>query len=162
MLTLPVAAYAQYVWLDEKGVKQYSDMAPGPSVPQSRILKQPGNGKINPTGTATTGATADAKSDGKTPEIANTAKAPLSNTEKNTDFLKRKMEQDEKDKKTAELAKQAADKAKACERMRAYSKGLDNGLRISQIDKNGERSFLTDEQRENEKKETQAALGNCN
>ena len=36
------AALAQYIWLDSKGVKQYSDRPPPPSVPTSKILKAPG------------------------------------------------------------------------------------------------------------------------
>ena len=36
------AVHAQHVWVDEKGVKQYSDMAPPTSVPTNRILKSPG------------------------------------------------------------------------------------------------------------------------
>ena len=33
---------AQYVWLNDKGVKQYSDMPPPAAVPNQRILKSPG------------------------------------------------------------------------------------------------------------------------
>src|SRR5205823_1792862 len=36
------AAQAQYVWLNERGVKQFSDMPPPASVPENRILKSPG------------------------------------------------------------------------------------------------------------------------
>ena len=36
------SAHAQYVWVDEKGLKQYSDRAPPASVPLKRILKAPG------------------------------------------------------------------------------------------------------------------------
>ena len=34
-------SHAQWVWLDEKGLKQFSDRPPPNSVPQKRILKQP-------------------------------------------------------------------------------------------------------------------------
>ena len=33
-------ALAQYVWVDDKGNKQYSDTAPPASVPKNRILKR--------------------------------------------------------------------------------------------------------------------------
>ncbi|MBS0307625.1 MAG: DUF4124 domain-containing protein, partial [Proteobacteria bacterium] len=36
------SAMAQYIWLDDKGVKQYSDTPPPASVPKKRILKEGG------------------------------------------------------------------------------------------------------------------------
>ena len=35
-------AMAQYIWLDEKGTKQFSDTPPPASVPKNRIIKEPG------------------------------------------------------------------------------------------------------------------------
>lgn len=39
---IALPAQAQYVWLDARGVRQFSDRPPPPSVPDSRILKGPG------------------------------------------------------------------------------------------------------------------------
>jgi hypothetical protein len=44
LLTWSGLALAQYVWLDEKGTKQFSDRPPPPNVPDSRILKSPAGG----------------------------------------------------------------------------------------------------------------------
>lgn len=34
-------AQAQYMWIDDKGLKQFSDRPPPPSVPLKHILKAP-------------------------------------------------------------------------------------------------------------------------
>ena len=40
--TWATGAFAQWQWLDKDGRKVFSDLAPPPDTPQSRILKQPG------------------------------------------------------------------------------------------------------------------------
>ena len=35
-------SYAQYVWVDANGTKQFSDRPPPPGIPAKNILKQPG------------------------------------------------------------------------------------------------------------------------
>jgi hypothetical protein len=152
-LHLPGAALAQYVWIDEKGTKQFSDMPPPSSVPASRILKQPG---IRTTPSATTPESAGLP---ENPPAA--AKTELSTAEKNAEYRKRKTEQAEKEKKAAEESKLAADRAKNCERARDYQRTLETGERISRTDKNGERSFLTDEQRAQEVRDARRVLEDC-
>ena len=149
-------AYAQYVWLDEKGVKQYSDMPPPVSVPKNRVLKEPGT----PSRTLAT-APAEAAAQDSLPATAEKEKLPLTTAEKNTDFQKRRAEQAEKDKKAAEEAQRAADKAKHCEQARSYQRALQSGGRIARTDKNGERYFLNDEQRAKEAQDAQRALEAC-
>lgn len=147
------AASAQYVWVDEKGVKQFSDMPPPPTVPPSRILKQPrGAASAAPApGTA-----------GTAPDAAPSSGPPAMTTaEKNAEFRKRRMEQAEKEKKAADEAKAASDKSKNCERARDYQRALESGERLSRTDRNGERAFLTDEQREQELRETRRILQEC-
>ena len=142
---LPAAA--QYVWLDDKGTKQYSDMPPPPSVPASRILKQPG--KWSPPAASPAG------------EKPAAAPGGMSVAEQNADFKKRQAERAEKEAKAAEEAQQAVDKAKSCERARNYQRLLDSGERITQSDKNGERAFLTDEQRAQELRDVKRMLERC-
>ncbi|HYD95738.1 MAG TPA: DUF4124 domain-containing protein [Noviherbaspirillum sp.] len=149
---LPAAA--QYVWLDEKGTRQYSDMPPPPSVPASRILKQPGKAVAPASGPAA------GSSDGK-PASAPAPAGEMSIAEKNAEFKKRRMEQAEKEKKAAEEARLAAEKAKNCERARDYQRVLDAGERVARIDKNGERAFLTDEQRAQESRDARRVLEGC-
>jgi hypothetical protein len=165
-LTLATAACAQYVWLNENGVKQYSDMPPPSSVPNNRILKQPARASdsvpqatATPAVTGTEGARVPTGTD--SPSASNKEKAPMTTAEKNADFRKRKIEQEEKEKKAADEAKRAADKAKNCDRARTYQRALDSGQRIGDTDKDGERYYLSDEQREQEVQATRNVLNDC-
>lgn len=148
LLASPMAA-AQYVWLDEKGTKQFSDMPPPPSVPRSRILKQPG------------AAPATAGQDASEEKPAAPVKAEPTTAEKNAEFRKRRAEQAEKEKKAAEEAARVAENAKNCERAREYQRVLDSGERIGRTDKSGERSYLSDEQRTQESRDNRRVLAEC-
>lgn len=81
--------------------------------------------------------------------------------ERNADFQKRRAEQAAKEKKAEEQAKEAAAKAKNCERASEYHRVLASGERIARADRNGERSFMTDEQREQELKDAKRVLDDC-
>ena len=142
-LSIATTAFAQYAWVDERGIKQYSDMPPPPSVPESRILKKRGSSATSPAVSATPATT------------------ELSLAEKDAEFRKRRIEQAEKQKKETEQATRSAEKAKHCERAREYNRVLESGERIARTDKNGERSFLTDDQRAQELRESRRALDDC-
>ncbi|MDP3843090.1 MAG: DUF4124 domain-containing protein [Oxalobacteraceae bacterium] len=147
-------ALAQYVWLDDKGGKQYSDMPPPIAVPNSRILKFPGAASR-----AQAQGAVSAGSDNT--ETTAKAKLPMTTAEKNADFQKRRMEQAEKDQKSADEAQNAADKSKNCERASAYQKALDSGQRISRQEKDGQRAYLSDAQRAQESRDTKRILSEC-
>jgi hypothetical protein len=153
------AAHAQYIWLNDKGVKQFSDMPPPASVPKNRILKQPGAALPNLSPTSQT-PSADGSPSAAVP-ADDKNKAPMTTAEKNADFQKRKMEQAEKDKKAAEKEQIATDKAKNCERARAYNKALQDGERLTRTDKNGEKYYLNDDQRAQEAKDNKRILSDC-
>lgn len=150
-LCLPIPASAQYAWFDEKGTKHFSDMPPPPSVPANRILKQPGK----------SAATPPAQETGEEKSAVPSRTEPTTIAEKNADFRKRRAEQAEKEKKAAAEAAQAAEKAKNCARAREYQRSLDSGERISRIEKNGERAYLTDEQRAQESRDNRRILDDC-
>ncbi len=147
---LPLAVSAQYVWIDEKGTKQFSDMPPPTSVPSNRILKQPG-------GTLAPRVSQDAAEE----KPVSPVRAEPTIAERNADFRKRKAEQAEKEKKAAEEAARAAEKTKNCDRAREYQRSLDSGERIARLDKNGERSYLSDEQRNQESRDNRRVLDDC-
>lgn len=150
------AALAQYVWLDGKGVKQYSDMPPPASVPNSRILKSPGALPQTAPPAADDNTNAEtAKEEGSTP------KGPPTLAEKNADFQKRRTEQAEKEKQAAEQAKQAAAKKKNCEQVGNYQRALQSGQRITRLSPTGERVYLTDNERANAMRENRQALSDC-
>lgn len=149
------AALAQYVWLDDKGTKQYSDMPPPASVPNSRILKSPGAMPQPAAPAATT------ESEEKSSDSGAAAKAPPSLAEKNADFQKRRTEQAEKDKLAADKAKQDAGKKKDCEQVSNYQRALQSGQRITRLSPTGERVFLTDDERAATVRENQRTLADC-
>jgi hypothetical protein len=157
-LSFSSVAHAQYVWLDEKGTKQYSDMPPPASIPLKRILKEPGS-------PSRTLSAAPAEPDAKEtpPAAADKEKdaPPMTIAEKNADFQKRRAEQAEKEKKAAAEAQMAADKAKNCEQARAYQRALQSGERLARTDKSGERYFLSDEQRAKEAQEAKRVVDAC-
>ena len=134
-------ALAQHVWLDEKGVKQYSDQPPPAGTPASRILQTPGLRPAAP-------AAAPAPSG---PTLA----------ERNADFEKRRIERTEREQKENEQAAMEKEKKSNCEQARAYGRALANGGRIARTDANGERSYLTDAQRAEETARVQRTLEQC-
>lgn len=153
------AAYAQFAWIDARGVRQYSDQPPPASIPKSRILKDPGMELRSSKTESPTPASPDAV---KTESSQTAAPAiPQTTAEKNADYLKRKSAQEDKDKKVADDARDAAAAVKNCDRARAYARSLQSGERIASIDKNNERSFMSDEKRAQELADSRHALDNC-
>lgn len=147
-------AHAQYAWIDEKGIKQFSDMPPPAHIKQDRILKQPG---AEPRSMAS-----NSKDSVHTPSPQiDKSNVPLTIAEKNAEFNKRKMERVEQERKAAEKVAFNAAKAKNCERARNYNNSLKSGQRIVTTDSNGERIYLNDEQRAQEMREAQSVLANC-
>ena len=123
-------ALAQHVWLNEKGVKQYSDMPPPPGTPAGRIIQQPQHSSPR--------AAAPAADQPAAPSVA----------ERNAAFEKRRIEQAERENKASEQA-------------RGYERTLASGQRIAKLDRNGERVFLSDQERAQEIATAQRVLAQC-
>ncbi|MFI4938854.1 MAG: DUF4124 domain-containing protein [Burkholderiales bacterium] len=154
--SVAVSALAQYVWLDEHGVKQFSDIAPPSSVPQSRILKQPRRiGGDTPVAApaAPSGATAT--------DSSASAKAPMTTTEKNADFNKRKLAKAEQDKKAEEEAKRQASQAENCARATSALNSLKSGIRVMTTGSDGQRAYLSDEDRAKQEAQQQSVVDSC-
>ena len=134
------SALAQHVWLNDKGVKQYSDMPPPPGTPASRVLQSPGPR-----------AAAPAAQQPAEPSVA----------ERNAAFEKRRIEQAERESKASEQTQLAADNARNCEQARNYERTLASGQRISKLDRNGERAFLSDQEKAQEIAAAQRVLARC-
>ena len=125
---------AQYLWIDAKGMKQFSDRPPPPGTPQKNILKA----RNMPT--ATTPAPVDAVAAAALPKAA-----PATLSEREAEYRKRKTEQAETEQKKAEDDEQSKAKLAACNAARQSKQALDTGAPIR--DSNAERSFITDDQR---------------
>jgi hypothetical protein len=157
-LSLSAAAFGQYAWLDEKGAKQYSDMPPPASVPANRILKQPHSAAQ---AVLQTRAATEKTADSASAASAGNDKTPLTTAERNIEFQKRKAERAEQEKKAEEKRLAATEKVRNCERAGEYQRALESGERIARTDKNGERYFMTDEQRARELGETRRTILDC-
>lgn len=153
LIGLSSHAIAQYVWLDDKGIKQYSDMPPPATVPNKRILKS--------AAPAPEAQALDVATGSENAVAAVKAQLPLTTAEKNADFQKRRLEQAEKDKKAADAAQRTADKNKNCERASAYQNALESGQRVSQQGKDGQRAYLSDANRALELRDTKRILSEC-
>lgn len=154
-LGLPRAALAQYIWIDDKGVKQLSDRPPPPSVPEKRILKAPGKVLFNPNAPPP-------EADTVAPPAAEAgAKPPPTLAERNEAFTKRRADAAAAERKTAEEAQQKADTAANCEAARQNQRALDQGMRMVNVDKNGERAVMSDQQRAELGKKNQKVLAGC-
>ncbi len=165
-------SWAQYVWLDDKGVKQFSDQPPPSSVPPNRILKGPGIKKAatpanatpnyaTPSGEDHHDAAASASASAPSAPNETKAKAPPSLAERNAEFQKRKAEQAEKEKKAADEAERGDTRKKQCDKLQSYLRSIENSGRVTHTNKNGEREFLSEQQLEKEKQEVRKQLENC-
>jgi hypothetical protein len=160
LLAAAALAQAQYAWIDDKGLKQYSDRPPPPSVPANRILKGLGAGL----GAAPVQATDIAPPvDGSpaAPAKAAPAKAAPTIAERNAEFRKRKDEEAEKARKAEEDERRKSANDSHCDANRKHKLMLESGARISTVEKSGERGYLSDEQRARQLQDAQRALANC-
>lgn len=145
-------AQAQYMWIDEKGIKQFSDRSPPPSIPLKNILKAPGG---VPRAPALAGDQAAAAPDAVKPKAAPTL------ADRNADFTKRAKEKDEREQKERDEKETKAAQADTCERARLAKQSLDSGVRIGIQQKDGERGYMSDEQRVAEAKKVDKVLAGC-
>lgn len=155
LMALAALAHAQYVWVDDKGLKQYSDRPPAPSVPLKRILKAPGLEQQQREAAAAAAAPEDGAAATPAP------KAAPGMAELNADFRKRKAEEAEKERKAGEEARRKADISSNCESQRKNKLLLDSGRRISVTASNGEAGFMSDEERARQTRKAQQALADC-
>lgn len=174
-------AQAQFVWVDPKGVRHYSDQPPPPGTPPARILKAPGLPTIsvqqampaatapaarsalplpapltpaNPASPATPG---DSASNAK-----QAAKAPQTLAEKDADFRKRLKDSQEADLKTQEQARIAAQKTEHCGEVRRAKQMLDSGIRIADVGTDGQKRYLSDAERTQRSARANAMAAECN
>ena len=155
LVTAAPAALGQYMWIDEKGVKQLSDRPPPPSVPAKRILKAPGKPAFNPNPADEDPADAPAQSS------TAPAKDPPTVAEREAAFNQRRAERAAAERKAAEEAQQKADVAANCDAARQNQRALDQGMRLANIDKNGERAIMSDQERAELAKKNQKVLAGC-
>lgn len=143
-------AQAQYVWVDAKGVKHFSDRSPPSSIPDKDILKAPGKGirSLVPIGEEAVAA-------------AEAPKLPPTLADRNADYKKRMAERAEAAKKDAEASKIKAANARNCAAARDYKAQLASGVRIGTVGKNGEQGFMSDAERAESSARADKVLADC-
>ncbi|TFW32953.1 DUF4124 domain-containing protein [Massilia horti] len=142
-------AQAQYVWIDAKGVRQYSDRPPPPGTPRAQILKAPKGLAQEPDAPPAAQAQIDKK------------KGPPTLAEREQDFRKRQQARAEEDTKAAEETQRKQAQAENCEAARRYKAALESGERMSTTTASGERGFLTDAERTLRLAKTIRVLADC-
>ena len=144
-----VGASAQYVWLDRSGRKVFSDRPPPMDVPQRSILSQPTRGTapiveepapLVPAAPPGSGAARPQARDTELEERRKQAEA--------ADAAKRKTEE----------AREALIRADNCQRARQSAATMDSGVRIAQINAQGERSFMDEQTRAAESQRAQSII----
>lgn len=168
---LPSLAMAQYKWVDESGQVVYSDRPPASARGEVKVMRgsvavpmaapgkpgadaaasapRPMNATSDAVATADTGAKAE-RAD-KTEKTEKTDKAekpaaPQTLAERDAAFRKRQQERAEAERKAAEQAQRNAKLAQVCDDRRTDLRTLESGARISRVEANGERAFLSDEE----------------
>jgi hypothetical protein len=140
-------AYAQYSWIDDHGTRVFSDRPPPPGTPASRILKAPR------THTADTLAT---------PAVPEPAKpAPPSLADRDAEFRKRAAQRDADERKAAEDAQRKADMAGQCAAARRTEAYLNSGRRLTDLDDQGERVVVTEEEKARRLEQARRVLADC-
>ncbi|MFL6673234.1 MAG: DUF4124 domain-containing protein [Massilia sp.] len=144
-------AQAQYAWIDANGTRQYSDRPPPPSTPAARILKAP-----QPAALLTEAPAAPAPA----AEVAN-KKGPPSLAERDADFRKRQQDQARQEQKAADDAQRREAQAENCASARQYKAQLQSGIRVADTAANGERTFISDQDRAARLAKTNRILEAC-
>ncbi|MCO5398899.1 DUF4124 domain-containing protein [Ralstonia soli] len=157
------AVHAQWAWQwrDDKGQMVYSDAAPPPSVPASRIIRNPNSR----TATAyealpapASGVKASAPAATKPNQPASAVAAPSPDEE----LRKRLADRAKKEQDDAKQAEQAQRKQAECERLRNDTAYMQEGRRVGTAQADGSIAYLDDNQRAAAIQRNQAALSaNC-
>ena len=148
LMLMASLAQAQYIWVDEKGVKQYSDRAAPGSTPVKKILKSPSPIK-NPV---------DGGSSAPVPRQATAAKVSTSVLDREVDYRKRQADKQKADAAAAEAATQLAQRQAACDTARTAQARLATGRRMRLADG----SFMDANTRAEQESRVNSTLSQCN
>ncbi len=147
LLACASAASAQWMWVDAKGVKQFSDRAPPSSVPAKNILKAPGG----------VGAVSQAPSEAVASTPRSEPKPAASVAEREAAYRKDKADKAKMDEKLASVAANQEKRQAACSAATAARAQLDSGVRLRGADK----VWVGDEQRAQQSAQVNSILEEC-
>jgi len=148
---LPLAASAQWQWLDSAGKKVYSDRSPPADIPDKNIIRQPRAGVRSEAAVPVAAAASAAAKPASAPRV--------SGKDSELEAKKKQAEQEEAAKKKADEEKIAADRASNCTSAKGNLVSMQSGRRIQRTNAKGEPEIMTDEARAAEAKRMQDVIG---
>jgi hypothetical protein len=150
MLLASMVAHAQYAWIDEKGVRHFSDQPPPTNTPASKILKGPRGA------TPATDARAPAA---PAPSAAPAAPAKAAPTlaEREADYQKRRAQGQEDEKKAALAKKEADNRRENCAAATRDQANLASGRRV----RTQQNIVMTEEDKAREQANVTRVLTDC-
>jgi len=157
LLAASAAAHAQYVWIGPNGTRQYADRPPPPGTPASKILKSPGRLAPEPQAAAVDTPAADDAAAGARPDTA----APPTLAEREAAFRERSKARAEQEQKDQEQATRQRRLAEHCATARETQAQLDSGIRIAKIGPDGEKTYMSDEEKTARNERVRRALQEC-
>lgn len=151
LLLAATTAHAQYVWIGPNGTRQYSDRPPPPGTPASKIVKAPGRPDL-----ASPAPAQEAPADNP----ATTTKPPTL-AERDAAFRERSKARDEDERKNQEQATRQRRLAEHCAAARETQAQLDSGIRIARIGANGQKTYMSDDEKAARGDQVRRALQEC-
>ena len=136
-------AAAQWAWKDDNGRLVFSDRPPPAGVKPDLIVRPPGQ----------SGSYVPSLRSGDEPQRADATRAdsskaaPRTMAEREMEYRKRQTELAEAEKKQAEQQALNTRRQQECERSRGYLRALEDGMRVTRTDAQGNREFIDDNQR---------------
>ena len=159
-LALPLAAGAQWQWIDKDGRKVFSDQPPPADLPEKNVLKQPTRAPrvaFTPSTGAAPAPDAPA-APAAPPRTAASGAGKAAGVDKELEEKARKAEEAEKAKRAAEEQKVAQAKVENCQRARQGKATLDSGIRVARLNDKGEREIIDDKARAAEQQRMQSVI----
>jgi len=153
LLLAATAAHAQYVWIGPNGTRQYSDRPPPPGTPAGKILKSPGRPALEPSTASDTTAESPAENkDGAGPPTLAQQEAAF------RERSKARAEQEQKSREDAERSRRLAEH---CAAARETQASLDSGIRVARIGPDGQKTYMSDEEKAARGEQVRRALQEC-
>jgi hypothetical protein len=164
-------ATAQFIWINERGIKQYSDKPPPSNTPKDKIIKgmqapalaskNSNTNSNNNDASSTPNVNANVNQD--TSKVTETPRQLMQKkiAAQEEEFSKYKKAREEEEKKEQEEKEQKLEKEKSCSRALSYKQSLEMAGPITTFNKKGEKEILSDEARKKDLEEAQKILSEC-
>ncbi|MGF6272677.1 type IV secretory pathway VirB10-like protein [Massilia sp. UYP11] len=153
LLFAATAAHAQYVWIGPNGTRQYTDRPPPPGTPASKILKSPGRPAPEPAPPAEPAAA--------TPTGGQAAARAPTLAEQEAAFRERSKARAEQEQASQEEAARRRRLAEHCAAARETEASLASGMRVARVGPDGEKTYLSDEEKAARSEQVKRALQEC-